>query len=871
MFQNHRFVLIALTSAVLSACGGGGGGSDSSAANALEEAQRLARRLTSTLTGSTPTSTTSTTPTSTTLTFLTQPASVSVSIGGTATFSASTSAGASATYQWLRNGVAISGASGSSYTLTAVSAMDSGAQFSVTATSGGVSVTSSVAVLTVASQSATAFPVLFVTSVPVASFQSSLNAFSNHGTLPNDAVAGGDLFVRYPDGTLRNLTKEAGWGVASGGIQGGAKAISVRQPTMHWDGKKAIFSMLVGGAEGRYAQPTRFWQIYEVTGLGQGETVVITKVANQPSNYNNISPVYGTDDNILFISDAPLLGMTHTYPQRDEYESAGTNTGIWKLNVVTGKVTQIEHAPSGVFDLFVDSFGRVLFTKWDHLKRDQQADADRFTNGGYGTVDYETEMSTVVKRFPATNAAGKPLADSRGTLYELFPAALAAQDPTRDPNESLHDFNQFTIWQVNEDGSNEETINHVGRHEFGGAYQPPSFFNDPNLSDALPSFSANAVMRGTVRADSGFFQIREDVNRPGTYMATYAFEFARQSSGRVVEFTMPPAMNPETVVMKDYTNATLDQDPYGSAAPKASMTGHYRNPLRLSDGSIVVSHTPEYRLNGATTPYILQLKKLVPNPFGTDNIAGASLTGGIVKDIRWWTDDATPKQYVGPLNEHDAVEVRGRTRPATRLAPVADVEKKVLTDEGINEAELRAWLQSKNLALIVSRNLTARDRADVQQPYNLRVPGGVQTVPKSGTVYDISALQIFQGDLTRGYGNGSSPGRRVFAKPVHNNHVNTDIESWFPSDASAPGAVKIGKDGSSAAFVPAGRALSWQTVGPTGKPVVRERFWVSFSPGEIKTCAGCHGVNSQDQAGLGVPQNPPEALRELVRAWKLRK
>lgn len=75
--------------------------------------------------------------------------------------------------------------------------------------------------------------------------------------------------------------------------------------------------------------------------------------------------------------------MKHTYPQLDEYESTPTNTGIWKLDVSTKKVSMIQHAPSGSFDLYVDSFGRILFTKWDHLKRDQQADADRYENGKY--------------------------------------------------------------------------------------------------------------------------------------------------------------------------------------------------------------------------------------------------------------------------------------------------------------------------------------------------------------------------------------------------------------------------------------------------------------------------------------------------------
>ena len=33
-----------------------------------------------------------------------------------------------------------------------------------------------------------------------------------------------------------------------------------------------------------------------------------------------------------------------------------------------------------------------------------------------------------------------------------------------------HTFNQFFPWQINEDGTAEETINHIGRHEIGGSY-----------------------------------------------------------------------------------------------------------------------------------------------------------------------------------------------------------------------------------------------------------------------------------------------------------------------------------------------------------------------------------------------------------------
>jgi hypothetical protein len=71
-----------------------------------------------------------------------------------------------------------------------------------------------------------------------------------------------------------------------------------------------------------------------------------------------------------------------------------------------------------------------------------------------------------------------------------------------------------------------------------------------------------------------------------------------------------------------------------------------------------------------------------------------------------------------------------------------------------------------------------------------------------------------------------------------------------------------------AALVPARRALSWQLLDPAGQPVVRERYWLTLQPGEIRVCGSCHGVNSLDQAGLPAPANEPEALRQLLRQWK---
>src|SRR4029079_14424003 len=81
-------------------------------------------------------------------------------------------------------------------------------------------------------------------------------------------------------------------------------------------------------------------------------------------------------DRILFASDRPRDGLAHHYPKLDEYESQPTVVGIYALDEKSGALTLIEHTPSGAFNLSLDSFGRIIFTRWDHLQRDQQGDDD---------------------------------------------------------------------------------------------------------------------------------------------------------------------------------------------------------------------------------------------------------------------------------------------------------------------------------------------------------------------------------------------------------------------------------------------------------------------------------------------------------------
>lgn len=97
--------------------------------------------------------------------------------------------------------------------------------------------------------------------------------FSNHVANPDTAFRGGDLWIRYPDGTLRNLTQAAGYGNA--GFQG-ANSIAVRDPSVHWDSNKIIFSMVIGAPTAQYQVGTFRWQLYEITNFRSSETPIIT-------------------------------------------------------------------------------------------------------------------------------------------------------------------------------------------------------------------------------------------------------------------------------------------------------------------------------------------------------------------------------------------------------------------------------------------------------------------------------------------------------------------------------------------------------------------------------------------------------------------
>lgn len=689
-------------------------------------------------------------------------------------------------------------------------------------------------------------PILFVTQYPVPEdFATIGSVFANHRGSVDVAGRGGDLYIRYPNGTLRNLTQEAGYGNA--GPQR-ANAIAVRDPAVSWDGTKALFSMVVGAPPQQYQYVDSYWQLYEATGLGQGQTVTITKVANQPANRNNISPVYLSDNSIVFVSDRSRNGANHLYPQLDEYESTPTPTGLWRLQPATGQLDLLQVSVSGAFNPLVDSYGRLLFTRWDHLQRDQQNDS---ANNDYGTFNWSSEA---------------PNATATANRSEVFP-----EPRIEVPNSGVNGFtiNHFFPWMVNQDGTEEETLNHVGRHELHSYFN--SSLQDPALAEFISPETNNRILN--------VLQMREDPTTPGRYYGIDAPEFYTHASGQLIRIDAGPAVNPALIRatwLNPRVNINFSPD-YAPVPQPPEFTGRFRNPLPLSDGQLIAAHATQWREAGndgtrvAPQPrYQFRLKRLVAAP-GGHFVAAENLTPGITKSVSFWDPDYEVS-YSGPLWELSPVEVRARVAPPTTALQVRAPELAAFAAENVDVAAFRAYLRANGLALLVVRNATTRDAADRQQPFNLRVPGGVQTTASGGgQLYDIAHMQFFQGDQIRGIGGMATPrpGRRVLAQTLHDKPA---LLANVPNAGGPPGSTAIASDGSVAAFVPAQRPLAWHSTSPGGTPVVRERYWISFAPGEIRACDGCHGVNQQNQATPGAPAatNTPQALRQLLARWRER-
>jgi hypothetical protein len=385
-------------------------------------------------------------------------------------------------------------------------------------------------------------------------------------------------------------------------------------------------------------------------------------------------------------------------------------------------------------------------------------------------------------------------------------------------------------------------------------------------------------------------QLTESPVTPGLFFAVNAVEFGTHAAGPIITYQMADGVNPDTLALKYITPVASPPNP-ALQSELVTPIDIFRNPTPLSDNTLLVVTSKATRFDGnlstSAAPksrYAFRLRMMNQSTSGgvttySLDSAFAPTTQPNVSVTYYSAGQAVSYQW--PLWELDPVEVVARAnKPAQLGSPIAAVEQAVFDEMGVHAPTLQNYLRAHNLALLVNRNSTRRDSADRQQPYNLKVSwSNTQTLGAvvsgvSQKIYDIGWMQFLQADGIRGYTlDGTNPaalpaqGRRMMPVPLHD---TTALAENPPTVGAPAGAVKLGSDGSWAAVLPAGRAISWHLTDATGtKSQVKERYWVTFAPGEVRTCAVCHGVNTKDQAGnLGAPLNKPQALYAMLDFWK---
>ncbi len=150
-----------------------------------------------------------------------------------------------------------------------------------------------------------------------------------------------------------------------------------------------------------------------------------------------------------------------------------TNSGLYSLDPGSSDLQLLDHAPSGDFRPLIDSYDRLIFSRWDHMQRDHNADVDSMIANTYGSFNYSDET------------AGAAILQGNRTEYYPEPQGIRT-DILPALNVNGFEFNHFIPWQMNEDGTEGETMNHVGRHDLNIAFGK-TFTNDPNLLNFTPS------------------------------------------------------------------------------------------------------------------------------------------------------------------------------------------------------------------------------------------------------------------------------------------------------------------------------------------------------------------------------------------------
>jgi sugar lactone lactonase YvrE len=261
-------------------------------------------------------------------TITTQPASTSVAMGATASFSVVASGSAPLAYLWSKNGAAITGATAASYTTPGTVIDDSGASFTVTVSNGTAPVASSAsAVLTVTPPAGSSFDASSHVVTPGEGVVLTYT-FPGAATLDGSAVTTGGSTVVYPTATT---TYTLSW-------NDGAARVATRTVTVKTYTPSHLYtanggSMVIDNGDGTF------------TTVASSNTLSHFAV-DVTSSGSPVSPISGAAGLDVPTGKAPIHLVTSP-DERHLYvaNNGGDSISAYALDAVTGAATPVAGSP----------------------------------------------------------------------------------------------------------------------------------------------------------------------------------------------------------------------------------------------------------------------------------------------------------------------------------------------------------------------------------------------------------------------------------------------------------------------------------------------------------------------------------------------
>jgi hypothetical protein len=214
----------------------------------------------------------------------TQPASQAVNAGQTATFSVVATGAAPLSYQWQKNGTAISGATAASYTTPATSASDNGSTFLVVVSNAVGNVASAVATLT-------------VNMAPSITTQPASQAVNAGRTATFSVVATGAVPLSYQ------------W-QKNGTAISGATAASYTTPASSASDNGSTFLVVVSNAVGNVTSNSATLTVNSAPSIASATINAATPGIAVPSSFGGIS-MYDIQDTIDLIGTATAPNLIY--------------------------------------------------------------------------------------------------------------------------------------------------------------------------------------------------------------------------------------------------------------------------------------------------------------------------------------------------------------------------------------------------------------------------------------------------------------------------------------------------------------------------------------------------------------------------------